>query len=284
VPVNPAFARGAAGLLAVFWGLFFVGLVDLLAFLQGEQFHDTILLPTGWGPAVPVPRRRAVGRLVSGSRSVVDRREPGDHRRRGRACRHLIAQHRATFPVRSIGSSHDCRRRHSPRRDVCPKYAPVLALVGPARRGSSRRGRTRRPLLVDLRTQHRLGSAYRRHSRIRSRPVQAALPIAAVAVGHPRGWRLPAWSVAATGVWFGLVSLAEPNLVGSINRPWSAAVVAWSVVFVVAVQFSARPSAADGRTGLKPATTPVGQSRTYSFHAAYFGSCPETALRNRSSR
>src|SRR4051812_38389033 len=33
----------------MFWGLLFFGLIDLLAFLQGEEFHDTILLSTGWG-------------------------------------------------------------------------------------------------------------------------------------------------------------------------------------------------------------------------------------------
>src|SRR6476646_3363839 len=41
--------RGAAALLAVFWGLLFFGIVDLLAFRQGEEFHATILLSTGWG-------------------------------------------------------------------------------------------------------------------------------------------------------------------------------------------------------------------------------------------
>jgi hypothetical protein len=83
-------------------------------------------------------------------------------------------------------------------------------------------------------------------------PAQAALPIAglliaAVAVGHPRGWRLPAWSVAATGFWFALVALVEPNLVGSINRPWSAALIAWSVLFVAATHFSAPRSAGRAR-------------------------------------
>src|SRR3954449_6017400 len=32
--------RGAAGVGALFWGLVFFGIVDLLAFLQGEEFHD----------------------------------------------------------------------------------------------------------------------------------------------------------------------------------------------------------------------------------------------------
>src|SRR4051812_32957576 len=44
---HPRWLRAAAGILAVFWGVFFFGIVDLLAFLQGEEFHDTILLSTG---------------------------------------------------------------------------------------------------------------------------------------------------------------------------------------------------------------------------------------------
>src|SRR4051794_40526977 len=41
--------RVAAVILAVWWGLVFFGLIDLLAFLQGPEFHDSILLSTGWG-------------------------------------------------------------------------------------------------------------------------------------------------------------------------------------------------------------------------------------------
>jgi hypothetical protein len=38
-----------AGLLAVFWGFLFYGLIDLLAFAQGPDFHASLLLSTGWG-------------------------------------------------------------------------------------------------------------------------------------------------------------------------------------------------------------------------------------------
>src|SRR5947209_2955617 len=41
--------RVAAVVAAAFWGLFFYGLIDLLAFLQGEEFHASLLLSTGWG-------------------------------------------------------------------------------------------------------------------------------------------------------------------------------------------------------------------------------------------
>jgi hypothetical protein len=41
--------RVAAALLGLFWGFFFYGLIDLLAFAQGDQFHAALLLSTGWG-------------------------------------------------------------------------------------------------------------------------------------------------------------------------------------------------------------------------------------------
>src|SRR3954468_23164702 len=41
--------RVAAALLGLFWGFFFYGLIDLLAFAQGEQFHAALVLSTGWG-------------------------------------------------------------------------------------------------------------------------------------------------------------------------------------------------------------------------------------------
>jgi hypothetical protein len=41
--------RILAGLFGLFWGLLFYGLIDLLAFAQGEQFHAALVLSTGWG-------------------------------------------------------------------------------------------------------------------------------------------------------------------------------------------------------------------------------------------
>src|SRR4051795_7241776 len=48
-PASLSWRRVADGALALVWGLFLYGVVDLLAFLQGEEFHDSILLSTGWG-------------------------------------------------------------------------------------------------------------------------------------------------------------------------------------------------------------------------------------------
>ena len=41
--------RTLAAALAILWGFFFFGLIDLLAFAQGPDFHTTVLLSTGWG-------------------------------------------------------------------------------------------------------------------------------------------------------------------------------------------------------------------------------------------
>src|SRR3954447_17781831 len=41
--------RVLAALLAMFWGLAFYGVIDLLAFAEGAEFHATLLLSTGWG-------------------------------------------------------------------------------------------------------------------------------------------------------------------------------------------------------------------------------------------
>ena len=38
-----------AALFGLFWGFFFYGLIDLLAFAQGEEFHAALVLSTGWG-------------------------------------------------------------------------------------------------------------------------------------------------------------------------------------------------------------------------------------------
>ena len=35
--------------LGLIWGFFFYGLIDLLAYAQGEQFHAALVLSTGWG-------------------------------------------------------------------------------------------------------------------------------------------------------------------------------------------------------------------------------------------
>src|SRR3954453_17133369 len=47
--VGGVLLRVLAALLAMFWGLVFYGVIDLLAFAQGAEFHATLLLWTGWG-------------------------------------------------------------------------------------------------------------------------------------------------------------------------------------------------------------------------------------------
>jgi hypothetical protein len=245
----------------MFWGLLFFGVIDLLAFLQGEEFHDTILLSTGWGllflffvagPLVVL----CLGRGGWGAAATLELAAV--------ALALVAASALSTAPrflllalgvavtvvvVTLLGATPANSTLRSWRWSPLPAAVLAVAVV-PAVHYSWISARNTGTGVI---TDDTLGFDHW--------PAQAALPIAvlligAVAVGHPRGWRLPAWSVAASGVWFGLVSLAEPNLVGSINRAWSAAVVVWSVLFVVAMQFSARPSADRRADRLRPATKP----------------------------
>lgn len=41
--------RLLALVMAAFWGFFFFGLIDLLAFAAGPDFHTSLMLSTGWG-------------------------------------------------------------------------------------------------------------------------------------------------------------------------------------------------------------------------------------------
>ncbi|MFL6239150.1 MAG: hypothetical protein ACJ735_06635 [Actinomycetes bacterium] len=252
--------RVAAGLLAVFWGLFFYGLIDLLAFLQGRQFHDTILLSTGWGllflfllagPLVVL----CLGRGAASSAASVE----------------IIAVALALVVTSALSTAP---RFLLPALGAAVTAGVVIALGATSARSTLRSWRWS-PLpaavlaIVVVPAAHYAWiSASNAGTGIVTDdtvgldhwPAQAALPIAAlliaaVAAGHPRGWRLLTWSVAVSGLWFAVVSLVEPDLVGSMNRAWSAALAAWCVLFVVAVQLSAKPSAA-GRRRLSTATDP----------------------------
>jgi len=239
--------RGAAGLLALFWGLLFFGLIDLLAFLQGEQFHDTILLSTGWGllflflmagPLVVLCLGRgawpaaasleiiavALGLVAASALSTAPRFL-------------LLASGVAVtgIVVSLLGATSALSTVRSWRWSPLPAAVLALAVLPVIHYSWISARNTGTGVITD----DTLGFDHW--------PSQAALPIAAlliaaIAVGHPVGWRLPAWSVAACGVWFAVVCLAEPDLIGSISRPWSAAVVLWCVLFLAATQFSARPS------------------------------------------
>jgi len=231
----------------LFWALLFFGIVDLLAFLQGEEFHDTILLSTGWGllflflvagPLVVLSVGRATWSAAASVEVAAVALALVAAAALSTAPRYLLAALGVAVTVvvvTLLGATSAMSTIGSWRWSPLPAAVLALAVI-PAVRYSWISARNTGTGVI---TDDTLGFDHW--------PAQAALPIAAlliagVAVGHPRGWRLPAWSVAGTAIWFALVSFAEPNLVGSMNRQWSAAVVAWSVLFVAAMQFSARPS------------------------------------------
>src|SRR4051794_19513808 len=76
-PASVSWRRVVDGALALVWGLFLYGVVDLLAFAQGPEFHDSILLSTGWGLLVlflvagPLAALAVLPAAASGSAAAV---------------------------------------------------------------------------------------------------------------------------------------------------------------------------------------------------------------------
>lgn len=65
----------------------------------------------------------------------------------------------------------------------------------------------------------------------------AALALVIILLGllaatNTRGWRLPAFSAAATALVFGLVSILNPHAPGSAGALWGALAIGWSVLFI----------------------------------------------------
>jgi len=234
--------RVAAAVLAVFWGLLFYGLIDLLAFLQGPEFHDTVLLSTGWGLVFLVLVAAPLATVAVASRATASS-----------AAAELLAVAAAV----AVGALLSASPRHlaltaglllsaalvawlghaSPRPiewhwSTAPAAALAVAVVPAASyvwtsARSTGTGRT---------TDDTWGFDHW--------PVQAALPVAlllvaALAAGHPRGWRLPLWTATAATIWFAVVAFVEPSLVGSLDRGWSVAVLVWAVGFAVLTTRSA---------------------------------------------
>jgi hypothetical protein len=87
-------------------------------------------------------------------------------------------------------------------------------------------------------------------------PLQAGLAVAivlvsALAATRSPGWNTPAWTVGISAAWLAVVAWTNPNLAGSMSRPWASAAFAWAVAFVTAVHRGAAreaPRRAHGRT------------------------------------
>ena len=215
-------ARMLAGVLAVFWGFLFYGLIDLLAFAQGPDFHASLVLSTGWGLLFLV--------LVAGPLVAVAVR-PGT---RATAVGQVAVAGVAVAVAAALSGSP----RHLLVAGALLATAAVLTAVRPP---TALRGR--RP--PGVRRGPRPAGGPRRRPRLRLRldaarttgsgtltddtwgldhwPVQAAFPlavlgVAALAAARPAGWQLPTWTVAISAAWFGTVCWLEPDLVGSPGR------------------------------------------------------------------
>lgn len=248
--------RAAAGLLALFWGVVFYGVIDLLAFLQGADYHDALMLSTGWGVlfvflvAAPLAAL-CLAPTAAGAAATV---QVGLVALALATAAVLSGYPRvllaavgvlATAAVAAILAAHPPAAWFSSWHWSSGSLAVIAVAAG--------------PLCAYAWTSARNTGAVTIHSEsvgLDHWPVQAALPVAALmigafAAGHPRGWRVPAWSVAAAGTWFAIVCLVEPRLVGSVSRAWSATLLGWSAVFVAVTRLSERsgPRAASGSAG-----------------------------------
>jgi hypothetical protein len=234
-----------ACLLGLFWGFFFYGLIDLLAFAQGEQFHATLLLSTGWGlvflflVAAPLVALGVRGRAVSPSAlaevalvaaAVVAAAALSS------SPRHLVLAAGLLAAVAVLAALSRDRPWHVAatwRWSALPGTLVILAAAPCCAYAWTSARATGGPQVTD----DTLGLDHW--------PVQAALPLAlllisALAAGHPSGWRLPAWSAGTAAAWFAVVCWLEPHLVGSMSRPWAAVTLLWSAAFVAATYLSAR--------------------------------------------
>jgi hypothetical protein len=245
--------RIVAALLAVFWGYLFYGLIDLLVFVQGPEFHASFHLETGWGlfflflvsaplVAVAIAPRAVIPAalqqvLLSGVAAAVGAVLSASPP-------HLVVAAAlgaaVLFVSRSLGfGGREVLRR--PRRWAWGPGALVVAAAGPwfayglATAEAARAGR------------HPDQTWGLNHW-----PIQSALAIgivlaAALVATFPRGWVVPAWSVGVCAIWLGVVSWIYPGLDASLGRAWATAAVAWGLAFVtvthVAYRARGRPNA-----------------------------------------
>jgi hypothetical protein len=231
-------ARVLAGLLAVFWGFAFYGLIDLLAFAQGPDFHAALVLSTGWGLLFLVLVAAPLGAVVVRVRAWLTA-----------VCE--VAVVAAAVAVAAVLSGSP---RHLLVAGALLATSAVLAALRPTvpgTAGTDRRTSWTTRLLVVLAAGPACAYAWTAARTTGSGtltddtwgldhwPVQAAFPlavlgVAALAAARPAGRQLPTWTAAIAAAWFGTVCWVEPDLVGSPGRGWATLVLVWSVAFVAA--------------------------------------------------
>jgi hypothetical protein len=241
---NRSWLRIAAGLFGLFWGFFFFGLIDLLAFLD-EAFNAVLLFETGWGlvflflvaaPIVALAVRAsavsasALAEVTSVAAAVIAAAalssSPGHL--------YVAAGLLATVAVLAVlARDRPWSVVSTWRWSALPGTLVILA-IAPGCAYAWTSARTTGGAQV---TDDTWGLDHW--------PVQAALPLAlllisALAAGHPSGWRLPTWSASTAAAWFAVVCWSEPHLVASVSRPWAAITLLWSAAFIATTYVSAR--------------------------------------------
>jgi hypothetical protein len=238
----------AAAMFGLFWGFFFYGLIDLLAFAQGEQFHAALLLSTGWGllflfltagPLVALSARAPAVSPSALAQVALVAAAVGLAAALSSSPGHLVVSAGliATVAVLAVlGRDRPWHVTRTWRWSAFPGTLLILA-VAPCCAYAWTSARTTGGAQL---TDDTWGLDHW--------PVQAALPLAlllicALAAGHPSGWRLPLWSAGTAAAWFAVVCWLEPDLVASVSRPWAAMTLLWSAAFVAATYLSARDGA-----------------------------------------
>ncbi len=225
-------ARVVTALLALFWGLFWFGLFDLLVVVeQDELFHEHYLLESGWGllylVLVTVPLVELVAR-------------PG----RSQA----LAQVGVCALAVLVGGLWGMRW---PQLVTGVGLVATVALIAWLERGHVPARRPADRVLVALAVVA-LAAAVVYGSRVIAVPVsldditngvghhamQASLGIAiagCVGLGAVTAGRLPLWCAAFSATWLGVESLVYPDLDGSFGTVggwgaliWSAVLLAWA--------------------------------------------------------
>ena len=222
--------RVVAGGLAVFWGVFWFGLIDLLVVLdQDERFHEHYLLESGWGllylVLVTTPlvvlcvrpgRRDAVEQLWVCVAAVVVGAVWGWAW--PQLLNGLALAAAAWLVGRLAGTPHRAWRRP----DVPLLVLGVVALVAAVAYGHPLARNT--TLVEDI------------TNGVSHFPMQASLGLALAGLTSLvafTGSRLAAWTTAFSVAWLGVESVVYPDLVGSLGVPGGWAAVGWAVLLVL---------------------------------------------------
>jgi hypothetical protein len=242
--VNTVTLRVWAGILALVWGYFFFGAIDLLVFFQtGPGFYAGTMLETGWGLVFFVLVAAPLGAVAVTPAVTVTALQQV----------YLVAVSLVATSAVSLSGG---------------PVIVVAGLVGSAQLLAGCIGepvvRLRRPAgwswwpgaVVLAGTGPAMAYTFASASSARSSvhpsttwgvnhwPVQAALPLAVLfaavlAATYPQGWQVPAWCAAVSAGWFGVLAWTHPNVVATVSHPWAVAAIGWSVVFLLAIHLGA---------------------------------------------